>query len=361
MALVATTPVRLGKRIWRSWTRDDDRLDDGDRESGATKRSKTTFDELTESYSSLFFNRGDCQGTQMLIVSQKRLHDCPPAGPTSLARLTVDENMQYTLQVLLHTIESGEVESPEQFTELCDRISDNSTYKFCPGFDYDSYMDRYYNKICYHIAKVQVTTSPFRRVQSSDCTMLPKNAAKAEKSSLTVLCGMCKRLCSELDRALQRCMGYSPHRKVKRQQPSSNYPLKYMSLASLKRRKSNTQQERNKNRKALAKYRHMEVTLDDDQSDELVEIMDKIEEVGKTTLDEIYLEAESSGVGSSIRGIWEEDKRNMKNLKKDQEQNSKISGSVITIIIVQFILTATAKKGNRWNMVTIRLGTYVCV
>ena len=121
---------------------------------------------------------------------------------------------------------------------------------------YDSYMDRYYNKIRYHIAKVQVTTSPFRRVQSSDCTMwhkLPKNAAKAEKSSLTVLCGMCKRLRSELDRALQRCTGYSPHRKVKRQQPSSNYPLKYMSPASLKRRKSNTQQERNKNRKAFSK------------------------------------------------------------------------------------------------------------
>ena len=211
-------------------------------------------------------------------------------------------------------------------------ISDNSTYKFCPGFDYDSYMDRYYNKIRYHIAKVQVTTSPFRRVQSSDCTMwhkLPKNAAKAEKSSLTVLCGMCKRLRSELDRALQRCTGYSPHCKVKRQQPSSNYPLKYMSPASLKRRKSNTQQERNKN---SISYRHMEVTLDDDQSDELVEIMDKIEEVGKTTLDEIFLEAESSGVGSSIRGIWEEDKWNMKNLKKDQEQNSKRSDSVITII-----------------------------
>ena len=70
----------------------------------------------------------------MLIVSQRKLHKCPPAGPTSLARITVDKNMQYWLQVLLHTIESGEVESGDHFMKLCDKISDYSTYKFCPGF-----------------------------------------------------------------------------------------------------------------------------------------------------------------------------------------------------------------------------------
>ena len=57
-----------------------------------------------------------------------------------------------------------------------------------------------------------------------------------------------------------------------------------MSPASLKKRKSNTQQECNKDKKALAKYRHLEVTLDDEQSDEMVEIMDKVDTVGKKTL-----------------------------------------------------------------------------
>ena len=132
-----------------------------------------------------------------------------------------------------------------------------------------------------------------------------------------------KRLRGQLDRALQRCMSYSPRRKIKQQQPSSNYPLKYMSPASLKKRKGNTQQERNKDKKALANYRHMEVTLDDEQSNEMVEIMDKIDTVGKKTLEEIFMEAESSGVGSSVRGIWEDDKRNMKDLKTDQERYSK--------------------------------------
>ena len=146
MALIATTPVRLGKRVWRPWLGNDDRCDNDER--GATKRAKTTLDEITcygSSYDSLFFNRGDCHGTQVLIVSQRKFHDCPPAGPTSLARLTVDKNMQYSL----------------------------------------------------HPSQVQLTTSPFKRVQSSHCTMwhkLPKNATKAQKSSLSVLCGSRKRL-----------------------------------------------------------------------------------------------------------------------------------------------------------------------
>ena len=331
MALIATTPVRLGKRVWRPWLLEDDRRDDGSFEGKVTKRAKTTLDELVDrgsSYNSLFFNRGHCEGTELLIVSQRRLHDCPPAGPTSLARLTVDENMQYTLQVLLHSIESGKLESVDQFAELCDKISDYSKYKFCPGFDYDSYMEKYHNKIRYHPSKVLVTTSPFKRVQSSNCTMwhkLPNNAPKAQKLSLSVLCGMCKRLRGELDRALKRCTSYSPRRKLKRQQPSSNYPLKYMSPASLKKRKSNTQQERNKDKKALAKYGHLEVTLDDDQSDEMMEIMDKIDTVEKQTLEDIFSEAESasSGVGNSVRGIWQDDKRNMKDLMLDQGRNGK--------------------------------------
>ena len=330
-AMMASTPCRLGKRPWRPWLedRDDDDIDKAD-EGDARKAPKTMIDELVpfeSSYERLFFNRGYCDGTDVLLITQKQLHDCPPAGYTSLARLSVDSNAQYNLQVLLHTIESGELESTDQFKQLCDRISDYSKYKFCPGFDYETYMNEYHKKIRYHPSKVQITTHPFKRVQSCKCAMwykLPKNAPAADKASLTALCGMCKRLRSELDRSLKRCVGYSPRRKVKRQQPSSNYPLKYMSPASLKKRKSNTQQERNKDKRALAKYRHMELTLDDEQNDELVDIMAKVETVGKDTLEEIFTEAETSacGAANTLRCIWEHDKRNTKDIILDQQRNS---------------------------------------
>ena len=175
MALVPGTPCRLGKRPWRPWLKDRDD-DDIEADGGkARKAYKTTIDELLTfetSYSKrLCFNRGDCDGTDILLITQRKLHDCPPAGYTSLARLSVDGNAQYKLQVLLHTIESGELENTDQFKELCDRISDYSKYKFCPGFDYDAYMSNYYKKIRYHPSKVQITTHPFKRVQSSKCTM----------------------------------------------------------------------------------------------------------------------------------------------------------------------------------------------
>ena len=133
-----------------------------------------------------------------------------------------------------------------------------------------------------------------------------------------------------------------------------------MSPASLKKRKSNTQQERNKDKKALAVYGLLEVTLDDDQSDEMKEIMDKIDKVEKQTLEHIFSEAEnaSSGVGNSVRGIWQDDKRNMKDLRGEMVSvhvRLEIHETHSVTLFINF-LTATGKKGNRWNMVTIRLG-----
>lgn len=141
MALIAGTPCRLRKRPWRPWLREDrdpgsiNEAEDGD----ARKARKTMIDELVtfeSSYEQLFFNGGDCDGTDVLLVTQRQLRDYPPAGYISLARLSIDGNAQYKLQVLLNTIESGELESTDQFKELCDKISDYSKYKFCPGFDY---------------------------------------------------------------------------------------------------------------------------------------------------------------------------------------------------------------------------------
>lgn len=70
------------------------------------KAPKTMIDELVTfelSYElAAVFQPRDCD---ILLVTQRQLHDCPPAGYTSLARPSVDDNAQYKLQVLLHTIE----------------------------------------------------------------------------------------------------------------------------------------------------------------------------------------------------------------------------------------------------------------
>ena len=40
--------------------------------------------------------------------------------------------------------------------------------------------------------------------------------------------------------------------------------------------------------------------------------MDKIDTVGKQTLEDIFMDDESNGVGRSVRKIWEDDKQNTK-------------------------------------------------
>ena len=80
----------------------------------------------------------------------------------------------------------------------------------------------------------------------------------------------------------------------------------------------------------------------------MVDIMDKIDTDGKQTLQEIFMGAESSGVGRSVRKIWEDDKRNTKDVKKDQKRKCSIITIITTASHIIIILTATGKKGNRW-------------
>ena len=131
-----------------------------------------------------------------------------------------------------------------------------------------------------------------------------------------------------------------------------------MSPASLKKRKNNTQQECNKDKNALAKYRHMEVTLDDDQNDEMVDIMDKIDTVGKQTLEEKFMDAESSGLGGSVRKIWEDNKQNTKDVKKDQKRNSKFYCNYHYSITYHNYSYSNWKERKSMGLVTIRLGMY---
>ena len=98
--------------------------------------------------------------------------------------------------------------------------------------------------------------------------------------------------------------------------------MKYMSPASQKKRKENTQQERAKHLIQLQKYSHTELTLDDDQHDELCKLIATIEERGTEEIEEILKEADNNGAGDAVREIWQMDKMRMKKeFDDDQEKN----------------------------------------
>lgn len=164
---------------------------------------------------------------------------------------------------------------------------------------------------------------PFERVDSCNCLLwhkLAKNASIVEKDLESVPCGACKRLVGDLNQQLKTAI--TPPNRVKRQQPSSHCPLKYVSPSSQKKRKENTQRERAKDRKLLQKYSHTELTLDDEQQDDLSKLVDAIGEKGSEKVRSILLDADSHGVGEAVREIWQMDKMRMKDeFDEDQKKN----------------------------------------
>ena len=121
---------------------------------------------------------------------------------------------------------------------------------------------------------------------------LAKNASIIEKGLECVRCSACKRLVERLKTAVS-----SP---------------------------DNIQRERAKDRSRLQKYSHTELTLDDEQHNELSQLMDAIEEKRSKEIEEIMQDAVSHGVGDSVREIWEIDKQRMKDeFSQDQKKNCK--------------------------------------
>ena len=53
----------------------------------------------------------------------------------------------YDLQALFITIQSGETQNLNDFLAVCNIISRNGGYKYCPGFDENEYRHQYYSVI----------------------------------------------------------------------------------------------------------------------------------------------------------------------------------------------------------------------
>ena len=105
---------------------------------------------------------------------------------------------------------------------------------------------------------------------------LARNASKEQKDSQEVRCGPCTRLVTDLEYQKRRTAAETPTRKVKRQHPSSQARLSFMSPASQVKWKKLAQYERTNSFRKLARYEENEVTLDDEQNDEMNSVVEKI-------------------------------------------------------------------------------------
>ena len=171
------------------------------------------------------------------------------------------------------------------------------------------------------------------------------------------MCSACKRLVTYLEWQLKRTKGESPSRKLKRQAPSSKAKLSYMSPASQLKRKQNVISERNSDKKKLRKYENTEVTLTDDQHEDMCSIVKTIEESSKDDLEKVFADGDIHGVGDKVREVWFTDRRHqLEQFHEDQTKNGKYLYRNRAFNYQIFAVVVTGKRSNQWSLVTIRIG-----
>ena len=271
----------------------------------------------------------------IIVVTQRKLFNHPPFGFTSRVQITIQENL-YSVTIVMMKWESGGLATEHEVHNLCDKFSERSNYKFCPGINQDVY-EEYYGVIRFDLKSVRKSATPFSRIDSVNCKLwfsLASNASARDKAASEVLCTACKRLLTDLEWQKKRTLSESPSRKVKRQAASSRARLTYMSPYSQQRRKQNFQTERTIDKRKLSKYEKMEISLADDQHDEMCTLIDKISDGTNEDLELVFAEGDSYGVGDKLREVWKTDRRQqMRDFFKDQERNGKYNKICIKILL----------------------------
>ena len=112
-----------------------------------------------------------------------------------------------------------------------------------------------------------------------------------------VMCPACKRLLNELNQRLKKVESTSSQQKENRVKPTSHFPEKYLSPKSLKKKRQNMQQERSK------LHTHLEVTLKEEQHDEMCSIMEKVTQVGAEEVESSLVDSDKYGVGLAVRAM----------------------------------------------------------
>lgn len=219
----------------------------------------------------------------------------------------------------------GYIDSVEKFIELCSMIDPTGDYKFCPGIDTELYETRYLSVIQYDLKSVRKTSDSIARIDLAKCMFwhkLARNSSLIERSMDAVLCQACKRLRSDLEQRLKTSSKVTIQDKENRVQPSSHFPVKYLSPDSQKKKKRQTQLERKRDKKMLKKYECVEVSLNDEQHDDMCAIIDKISQ-SEFCLNDLFVEGDKHGVGQVMKDLWEMDKRKIKEeFMRDQKKNS---------------------------------------
>ena len=227
----------------------------------------------------------------------------------------------------MHTVSQGDWDDAIIRGHV-ESLQTKSGYVLCPGLP--NYTAEFGEHIRYTPKNLRVWSIPFHRHDHHLCALWhkPSNRKQSPSSPLFNACSTCKSLYSNLQTTRKNEMGVSPASKMKRLEPSSTYPLDYLSPQSQSVRVSKAIEERHE---ALRKLRQRikqtcELELEEEQHNELERLVYAIStsKVGKAHLSEIVCEANSqvAGSGDVLSEVWDRDTQNRIAFYKDQVRNT---------------------------------------
>lgn len=170
--------------------------------------------------------------------------------PVNPARMVFNNGGTYTFEVMLKSIKSGSwKESHPPHADICDLLNTllaNSGYCLCPGIR--NFDNEFGETVRFQPKHLRVWTHPHSRYDSEECVLWlkPSNLRLPADSSLRNTCPACRLLYRSLVAIRGRALEASPDHKEKWSDPSSNWPLKYLSPASQAKRTVKGSEQRRK-------------------------------------------------------------------------------------------------------------------
>ena len=274
----------------------------------------------------------------VLYPSDKQTYN-HQTGPFHPVRLVVQGNGTWTLQCPIYehmVINKGKLHTRGETSLLeltRDLLCDDRT--LCPGMLED------FNELGYKPENIRIMAGPVRSVHAGSCKIwhLPSSRQELASSSTSRsnasdprwkrVCTECLEVSRYVRKQLRAKKNVDEATKARRQEPSSHFPLKYLSPNSKTKRARNTRQQRSRLKKQVLRfYKRTKIELPGQQSKELCKLIEAIEssEIGQKELNKITADGnkiEGKGglkAGNCISQVWQKDRESF---FKDQQNNGR--------------------------------------
>lgn len=272
-----------------------------------------------------------------LIVEQSsNLFFKHTSGPFQAARLVIYADGEWRLDSPIHehqSITRGKLEFPVESSHLVDIAQRwlSNKHVLCPGSIGLSDLQK---DLGYIPKTVKVVNGDAFHSKKCKAWHIPSSNYKQD-SSFSKMCGECLICYRYVKRAIESKKSLDCAKCDERRNPSSNYPLKYLSPKSKAARSGNSRQQRSRFKKQVRKlYKRTRVELPQEQSSELCKLMEAIEssDEGKMELQNIYKEGnqyknnKGGKAGNFLKDIWQKDHESF---FKDQRNNGELDQIVL--------------------------------